>query len=153
MHICSWSKAMDKHFNKSKNVLLWQVLGIMNLTKEYSILHHMGKEKKEMCQGSCSMGFLLDHKSLKTCVPDVERSFTCRWLVELCQKVVNLKNEVDEEEEAKMFWWGVSYSKPHLFVHWECGWSTSAKWTHWTFNGSYKIGKHCSYFSMSKSFL
>jgi hypothetical protein len=50
-------------------------------------------------------------------------------------------------------WWGVSYPMTHYFVHWECEWSTSAKWTHWTFNGSYKIGRHCFYSSMSKSFL
>jgi 3,4-dihydroxy-2-butanone 4-phosphate synthase len=63
----------------------------------------MGKEKKHMCQGSCSMGFLLDHKSLKTGVLDVERSFTCRWLVKLCQEVVNFKNEVDKKENPRMF--------------------------------------------------
>ncbi len=63
----------------------------------------MGKEKKQMCQGSCSMGFLLDHKSLKTGVLDVERSFTCRRLVEPNQEVMNLKNEVDRKEEPKMF--------------------------------------------------
>jgi len=63
----------------------------------------MGKEKKQMCRGSCSMGFLLDQKSLKTCALHVERSFTCRSHVELCQEVVNLKNEVDREEEAMTF--------------------------------------------------
>jgi len=56
-----------------------------------------------MCQGSCSMGFLLRHKSLKTRAPNVERSFTCRSHVELCQEVVNLKNEVDKEKEAMTF--------------------------------------------------
>jgi hypothetical protein len=49
-----------------------------------------------MCQGSCSMGFLLDHKSLKIGVPNVEKSFTCCWLVELCEEGVNFKNEIDK---------------------------------------------------------
>ncbi len=56
-----------------------------------------------MCRGSCSMGFLLDQKSLKTGALHVERSFTCHSHVELCQEVVNLKNEVDREEEAMTF--------------------------------------------------
>ncbi len=56
----------------------------------------MGKEKKQMCQGSCLMGFLFDHKSLKIGVPDVENNFTCHWFVELWQEIVNLKNEVDK---------------------------------------------------------
>jgi 3,4-dihydroxy 2-butanone 4-phosphate synthase len=50
-----------------------------------------------MCQGSCSMGFSLHHKSLKTSVLDVERSFTSRWLTKLWQEVMNLKNEVDRK--------------------------------------------------------
>jgi len=48
------------------------------------------------------MGFLLDQKSLKTGALHVERSFTCSH-VEFCQEVVNLKNEVDREEEAMTF--------------------------------------------------
>jgi hypothetical protein len=63
----------------------------------------MAKAKKQMCQGSCSMGFLLDHKSLKNSALDVERSFTCHRLVMLCQEVVNLKIEVCREKEANMF--------------------------------------------------
>jgi 3,4-dihydroxy-2-butanone 4-phosphate synthase len=46
------------------------------------------------------MGFLLDQKSLKTGALHVKRSFTCRSHVELCQEVVNLKNEVDRKEET-----------------------------------------------------
>jgi 3,4-dihydroxy 2-butanone 4-phosphate synthase len=75
----------------------------MNLTEKYPILQHMGKEKKQMCQGSCLMGFLLDHKSLKIGAFDVERSFTCCRLVELCEEVMNFKNEIDKKEEARMF--------------------------------------------------
>jgi 3,4-dihydroxy 2-butanone 4-phosphate synthase len=57
----------------------------------------MGKEKKQMCQGSCSMGFSLDHRSLKIGALDVEKSFTCCRLAKLWQEVVNLKNEVDKK--------------------------------------------------------
>jgi len=64
---------------------------------KYPILQHMGKEKKQMCQGSCSMGFSFDHRSLKTGAPNVEKSFTCRRLAKLWQEVVNLKNEVHKK--------------------------------------------------------
>jgi 3,4-dihydroxy-2-butanone 4-phosphate synthase len=61
------------------------------------------------------MGCLLDHKSLKIGVHDVERSFTCPWLVELCREVVNLKNEVDREKEPTMF--GEGFHTPsHIFL-------------------------------------
>jgi len=50
-----------------------------------------------MCQGSCSMGFSFDHRSLKTGAPNVEKSFTCRRLAKLWQEVVNLKNEVHKK--------------------------------------------------------
>ncbi len=56
-----------------------------------------------MCQGSCSVGFSLDHKSLKIGVPDVENNFTCRWFIELWQEVVNLKNEVDKRKATRLF--------------------------------------------------
>ncbi|EFJ21157.1 hypothetical protein SELMODRAFT_176418 [Selaginella moellendorffii] len=36
-----------------------------------------------MCQGSCSVGISLDHRSLKTGASDVERSYTCRRLAGL----------------------------------------------------------------------
>ncbi|KAH8955601.1 hypothetical protein BDL97_08G148300 [Sphagnum fallax] len=68
-----------------------------------------------MCQGSCLMGFLLDHKSLKTGVHDAKRSFTCHWLVELCQEIVNFKNEIDREKEPRMF--GEEFHTPsHIFL-------------------------------------
>ncbi len=56
-----------------------------------------------MCQGPCSVGFLFDHRSLKTSALDVERSFTYRWLVELWWEVVNLKNEIDRKEATRLF--------------------------------------------------
>ncbi|CAK9210027.1 unnamed protein product [Sphagnum jensenii] len=81
----------------------------------YPLLQHMGKEKKQMCQGSCSMGFSLDHRSLKTSALDVERSFTCRWLVKLWQEVVNFKNEVDRKKTTRLF--GAKFHTPsHIFL-------------------------------------
>jgi len=56
-----------------------------------------------MCQGSCLVGFLLDHKSLKIGFLDMESNFTCRWFVELWHEVVNLKNEVDKREATRLF--------------------------------------------------
>jgi hypothetical protein len=80
--------------------------------EKYPILQHMGKEKKQMCQSLCSVGFSFDHRSLKTSAFDVERSFTCCRLIELWQEVVNLKNEVDKKEAIRLF-----VEEPHLFVH------------------------------------
>jgi 3,4-dihydroxy-2-butanone 4-phosphate synthase len=75
----------------------------------------VGKEKKQMCQGLCSMGFSLDHRSLKIGAPDVERSFTCRRLAKLWQKVVNFKNEVKRKEAARLF--GEEFHTPsHIFL-------------------------------------
>ncbi len=102
------------HFNKSR-VFYFDKYYVLYLMKKYPILQHMGKEKKQICQGSCSMGFLLDHKSLKTRAPNVERSLTCHHLVQLCQEVVNLRNEVDGEEEPRMF--GEEFHTPsHIFL-------------------------------------
>jgi 3,4-dihydroxy-2-butanone 4-phosphate synthase len=56
-----------------------------------------------MCQSSCSVGFSYDHRSLKIGVSNVERIFTCHRLIELRQKVVNLKNEVDRKEAVRLF--------------------------------------------------
>ncbi len=68
-----------------------------------------------MCQGSCSMGFSLDHKSLKTGVLDVERSFTCHLFIELYQEIVKLRNEVDRKEQTRMF--GEEFHTPcHIFL-------------------------------------
>ncbi len=71
--------------------------------EKYPILQHMGKENKQMCESSCSIGFSVGHKSLKIGVPNVERIFTCHQLAELWQEIVNLKNEVDKEEVARLF--------------------------------------------------
>ncbi len=66
--------------------------------EKYPILQHMGEEKKQMCESSCSIGFLFDHKSLKTSALDVEKIFTCHWLAQLWQEVVNLKMKLTEKK-------------------------------------------------------
>jgi hypothetical protein len=71
--------------------------------EKYPISQHMGKENKQMCQSSCSVGFSFDHKSLKIGAYDVEKFFTCHWLVELWQDVVDFKNEIDKEEATRLF--------------------------------------------------
>ncbi len=71
--------------------------------EKYLILQHMGKEKKQLCESSCSIGFSFDHKNLKIGVLNVERIFTCHQLAELWQEIVNLKNEIDREEVARLF--------------------------------------------------
>jgi len=40
LHVCWWNKIMEMHFNQSKGVLLWHVLGITNLMDNYLILMH-----------------------------------------------------------------------------------------------------------------
>ncbi|CAM6078992.1 unnamed protein product [Sphagnum tenellum] len=86
----------------------------MNLMNKYPILQRMGEEKKQMCQSSCSIGFLFDHRSLKIGVSNMERIFTCHRLVKLWQKVVNLKNEVDRKEVARLF--AKFHTPSHIFL-------------------------------------
>ncbi len=82
-----------------------------------------------MCQGLCSVGFSFDHKSLKTRALDVERSFTCCRLVELQREVVNLKNEVDKKEAARLFI--EEFHTPcHIFLCIENIGGLKVKWTH-----------------------
>jgi len=87
-------------FQPVKRCYALRGINATNLTDKYLILQHVGKEKKQMCQGSCSMGFLFDHRSLKTSAPNVEKSFTCHQLAKLWQEVVNLKNEVDRKKNT-----------------------------------------------------
>jgi hypothetical protein len=81
-----------------------------------------------MCQSSCLVGFLFDYRSLKIGVPNVERIFTCHQLVKLWQKVVDLKNEVDRKEVARLF--AKFHTPSHIFcvlrmrVAYKCGMDT-----------------------------
>jgi 3,4-dihydroxy-2-butanone 4-phosphate synthase len=112
----------------------------------------MGKEKKQMCQSSCLVGLSFDCKSLKISASNVERILTCHQFVKLWQEVVNLKNEVDIIEAARLF--AEEFHTPsHIFLCIENVGGLQVWNGHRTFGGSCKIGKHCSYSSMSKSFL
>jgi hypothetical protein len=48
-----------------------------------------------MCQGSCSMGFSLDRRSLETCALDVSHVV---GLQKLWQEVVNLKMKLTKKK-------------------------------------------------------
>jgi hypothetical protein len=77
------------------------------------VAHGKGEEAYEL--RLMFNGFSLDHRSLKIGAFDVERSFTCRWLLKLWQEVVNFKNEVDKKEVARLF--GEEFHTPsHIFL-------------------------------------
>ncbi len=57
---------------------------------------------------------MFDHRSLKIGVSNVKRIFTCHRLVKLWQKVVNLKNEVDRKEVARLF--AKFHTPSHIFL-------------------------------------
>jgi hypothetical protein len=50
-----------------------------------------------------SIGFLFDHRSLKTSAHVVEKNFTCCRLTKLWEEVVNFKNEVDRKKTPRLF--------------------------------------------------
>jgi hypothetical protein len=90
----SMKQKCGQAFQPIKGCYILTSINATNLMDKYPILHHMGKEKKQMC----SIGFSLDHRSLKTGALNVEKSFTCRRLAKFWQEVVNLKNEVDKKK-------------------------------------------------------
>ncbi|GJP55942.1 hypothetical protein CLOM_g14953 [Closterium sp. NIES-68] len=55
--------------------------------KGYPVLKYLGKGVDGMCQGSCSVGLSLDHRSTHTGAPDSERSLTCRRLALLWEEI------------------------------------------------------------------
>ncbi|CAM6109613.1 unnamed protein product [Calypogeia fissa] len=90
-----------------------EVLADTQLGESYPVLQHMSKERLKMCQGSCSVGLSLDHRSLKTGAPDVERSYTCRRLAELYKEVVD--GSVAADEAGRLF--GKEFHTPgHIFM-------------------------------------
>lgn len=90
-----------------------EVLSDSNLGESYPVLQHMSKERLKMCQGSCSVGLSLDHRSLKTGAPDVERSYTCRRLAEFYEEVV--AGGVAVDEAGRLF--GKEFHTPgHIFM-------------------------------------
>lgn len=89
-----------------------EVLSQPPVTDSFPVFQHMGKAGGEMCQGSCSVGLSLDHRTTKTGAPDVERSFTCRRLAELYQEVAT---EVSQSDAAKRL--GEEFHTPgHIFL-------------------------------------
>lgn len=90
-----------------------EVLSDSQLSESYPVLQHMSKERLKMCQGSCSVGLSLDHRSLKTGAPDIERSYTCRRLAELYKEVT--KAGVGRDEAGRLF--GKEFHTPgHIFM-------------------------------------
>lgn len=63
------------------------VLELEEAKKSFPVLGYLGKGVGGMCQGSCSVGVSLDHRSTHTGAPDLERSFTCRRLAELSREL------------------------------------------------------------------
>ncbi|CAI7931569.1 unnamed protein product [Closterium sp. NIES-54] len=53
----------------------------------FPVLKYLGKGVDGMCQGSCSVGLSLDHRSTHTGAPDSERSLTCRRLALLWEEI------------------------------------------------------------------
>jgi len=118
----------------------------------WQILLRMWKGKKQMCKSSCSMGFSLDHKTWKL-MPFMWREVShVVGFLSFGRRLWISKMKLTKKKQLG-YLVRSSYPRPHLFVHWECRWSTNVKYTHQTFGGSCKISKHCSYFNMSKSFL
>jgi len=52
-------------FQPIKGCFALTSISVTNLRNKYPILQHMDKEKKQMCQSSCLVGFLFDRRSLK----------------------------------------------------------------------------------------
>eukprot|EP00877_Chromochloris_zofingiensis_P001743 jgi/Chrzof1/1156/Cz01g42190.t1 len=80
---------------------------------QHPVLAGMSKFDDAMCQGSCSVGISLDHRSTKTGAPDDERSLTVRRLAELTQQV--LREGTSVEEAAALM--GKEFHLPgHIFL-------------------------------------
>jgi 3,4-dihydroxy 2-butanone 4-phosphate synthase len=78
----------------------------------YPILKETNKTVADMCQGACSVGISLDHRSTKTGAPDAERSWTCKRFSQLAAEV--LKKEKTEAAKAAF---GREFHVPgHIFL-------------------------------------
>lgn len=51
----------------------------------FPLVPALAKSTGEMCQGACSVGLSIDHRSTKTGAPDDERALTCRRFAELAK--------------------------------------------------------------------
>ena len=79
------------------------------------VLKGLGKGVDGMCQGSCSVGLSLDHRSTHTGAPDVERSLTCRRLAELWGEISAADPPLSSEEAMRRL--GKEFHTPgHIFL-------------------------------------
>eukprot|EP00873_Tetraselmis_striata_P005661 jgi/Tetstr1/425925/TSEL_001599.t1 len=80
----------------------------------YPVLQGMAKYSGDMCQGTCSVGLSLDHRSTHTGAPDNERSFTCRRLAEMAEEAL-ARSPSDVAANAAGF--GAEFHVPgHVFM-------------------------------------
>jgi len=81
--------------------------------KEFPVLAGMSKFNDAMCQGSCSVGISLDHRSTKTGAPDNERCVTVQRLAEMAEEV--LTQGIPQAAAAEML--GKEFHLPgHIFL-------------------------------------
>jgi 3,4-dihydroxy 2-butanone 4-phosphate synthase len=78
----------------------------------YPILKGMDKTVPDMCQGTCSVGISLDHRSTKTGAPDAERSWTCKRFSQLAADALNK----EKTEEAKAAFGSEFHVPGHIFL-------------------------------------
>ncbi|XP_024375117.1 uncharacterized protein [Physcomitrium patens] len=103
------------------------VLALTEVSAKFPVFQYMEKSKGEMCQGSCSVGVSLDHRTTKTGAPDVERSYTCRRLAELFQEVKEMETSVDASQRR----FGEEFHTPgHIFLCVENGKGLSVRTGH-----------------------
>ncbi len=67
----------------SQKVLCFERYKRYKLNRQISNIAAHGEGEEADVPRACSMGFLFDHRSLKTGAPNVEKSFTCRQLAKL----------------------------------------------------------------------
>jgi 3,4-dihydroxy 2-butanone 4-phosphate synthase len=80
----------------------------------FPVLSGMAKYNGDMCQGSCSVGLSLDHRSTHTGAPDNERSLTCRRLAEMARDALEVSPD-DVERNGAAF--GGEFHVPgHVFM-------------------------------------
>ncbi|CAF2964871.1 unnamed protein product [Rotaria sp. Silwood2] len=64
----------------------------------YPILKGMNKIVSAMCQGTCTIGITLDHRSTKAGSPDNELSWTCKRFTQLAAEALKKENTIEAKE-------------------------------------------------------
>lgn len=109
------------------------VLELEDAKKAFPVLGFLGKGVGGMCQGSCSVGVSIDHRSTHTGAPDVERSLTCRHLAKVWQEVRADAPAADAEggKAAAARRLGEEFHSPgHIFLCMENGRGLAARRGH-----------------------